>query len=73
MAGPIGTNFCSRLRSHLGMDIGSIQVAPQYTRGHFGGGGSRGLHIQQSVEAVKRLHRLAPNVVHVGGLVWDWT
>ena len=39
MAGPIGTNFSSRLRIHLGMDIGETQVAPQYTMGHFGGGG----------------------------------
>ena len=37
MAGPIGTNFGSCLRIHLGMDIGEIQVAPQYPRGHFGG------------------------------------
>ena len=35
-AGPIGTNFGSRLRIHRGMDIGYIKVAPQYPRGHLG-------------------------------------
>ena len=41
---PIGTNFGSRLRIHLGMDIDQIQVTPQYPRGHFGGGGKLGCH-----------------------------
>ena len=40
----------------------------QYPRGHFGG---RGSQIPKSGEAVKRLHRLAPNLVHVGGFVWE--
>ena len=69
-AGPIGTNFGSCLRIHLGMDIS--QVAPQYPRGHWGGGGS-GSPIQKSGKAVNRLHRLAPNLVHVSGFVWEWT
>ena len=54
------------------MDICSIQVAPQYPRGHLGGGG-RGSQIQKSGEAVKRLQRLAPNLVHAGRFVWEWT
>ena len=33
----------------------------------------RGSQIQKSVEAVKRLHRFAPNLVHVGGFIWEWT
>ena len=41
-------------------------------QGHLGGGGRRSI-IQKSGEAVKRLHRLAPNLVHVGGFVWEWT
>ena len=54
----------------MGMDIGEIQVAPQYTRRH---GGGRRSQIQKSGEAVKRLHQLAPNLVHVGGFVYEWT
>ena len=119
--GPTGTNFGSRLRIHLGMDIGYIQVAlntpgafrgvigghkfkclrklsndctdwhhiwytsadssgnghrqttirPQYPRGI--SGGYRGSQIQMSGEAVKRLERLAPNLVHAWGFVWEWT
>ena len=61
------------LRIHLGMDIGSIQFAPQNTREHGGGGGVQGSHIQKSREAVKRLARLARNLVHVCGFVWEWT
>ena len=36
-------------------------------------GGGRRSQIQKSGEAVKRLHRLAPNLVHVGGFVCEWT
>ena len=35
--------------------------------------GFRGSQIQKSWEAVKRLDRLAPNLVHVCGFVWEWT
>ena len=62
-AGPIGTTFGTRLRIRLGMDISSIQFAPQYPRGNFGG--FRGSEIQKSVEAVKRLDRLAPSLAHM--------
>ena len=37
------------------------------------GGGVGGSQIQKSGEAVKWLRRLAPNLVHVGGFVWEWT
>ena len=37
------------------------------TPGGIGGGGGRGSQSQKSGEAVKRLHRLPPNLVHVGG------
>ena len=43
----------------MGMDIVYIQDAPQYVRGHLGGG-YRGSHIQKYWDAVKRTHRLAP-------------
>ena len=36
-------------------------------------GGFRGSQIQKSWEAVNRLDRLAPNLVHVCGFVWEWT
>ena len=35
------------------------------------GGGVRGSKIQKSCEAVKRLDRLAPNLVHVCRFIWD--
>ena len=38
--------------------------------GHLGG--FRGSNIQKSGEAVKRLDRLAPTLVHVGGFIWEW-
>ena len=39
MGGPIGTKFGTRLRIHLGMDIGQKQLATVtlYPSGHFGG------------------------------------
>ena len=46
---PIGTNFGPRLRIHLGMNIGKIQVAPQYPRWDFGGGGGVGCHTFKSL------------------------
>ena len=36
------------------------------------GGGFRGSNIQNSRESVKRLDRLAPTLVHVCGLIWEW-
>ena len=36
-------------------------------------GGFRGSQIPKYWEAVKRLDRLAPNLVHVCGFVWEWT
>ena len=38
-----------------------------------GGGGVRGSHIQKSWEAVKRLDRFAPNLVHLCGFIWEKT
>ena len=35
--------------------------------------GRRGSQIQMCGEAVKRLDRLAPNLVHVCGFIWEWT
>ena len=37
------------------------------------GGGVGGHNFKSMGEVVKRLHRLAPNLVHVGGFVWEWT
>ncbi len=68
--GLIGTKFGTWLRIRQGMDIGSIQFAPQYPRGHFGG--FRGSQIQKYVEAVKRLDRLAPNLAHMCRFIWEW-
>ncbi len=46
MAGPIGTNFGSHLRIHLGMGIGKSPL--NTPRGHVGAGGVRGSQIQKS-------------------------
>ncbi len=43
---------------------------PSIPQGHWGGG--RGSQIQKYWEAVKQLHGLAPNLVHVGAFVWKW-
>ena len=37
MAGPISTKFGTHVRIHLGMDIGSKQLAPRDPRGELGG------------------------------------
>ena len=47
------------------------QIALRDTRGHWGGG-FKGSNIQKSWEAVKRLDRLAPTLVHVCGSIWEW-
>ena len=60
-AGPIGTNFGSRLRVHMGMDK---YKSPHNIQGGIWGGGVRGSQIQMSGEAVKLLDRLAANLVH---------
>ena len=39
----------------------------------FRGVGVRVSQIQKSGEAVKRLDRLAPPLVHVCGIIWEWT
>ena len=72
MAGTIGTNFGSRLRINLGMDVGKIQFASQYPQGGISGG-FRGSHILKAGEAVKQVERLAPPLVHVCGFIWEWT
>ena len=71
--GPICTNFGSRLRIHLGMGIQAKYKSPLNTPEGMSGGGVRGSHIQKYWEAVKRLDRLAPNLVHVCGFIWEWT
>ena len=65
-AGPIGTAFGRCLRIRLGMDIGST-IRPSTL-----GGGVRGTQIQKLGEDVKRLVRLAPNLVHMCRFIWEW-
>ena len=43
---------------------------PSIPQGDLGG---RWSQIQKSWEAVKRLHRLAPNLVQVSAFIWEWT
>ncbi len=44
---------------------------PQYPRGIWRA--VRGSQIQMFGEAIKRLDRLAPTLVHVCGFIWEWT
>ena len=41
--------------------------------GTWGGGGFRGSKMQKSGKSTKRLYRLAPNLLHVCGFIWEWT
>ena len=50
------------------MDIRQTNC-PKRHKGHLGG--FKGSTIQKSWEAVKRLDRLAPTLVHVGGFIWE--
>ena len=62
--GPIGTKFGTRLRIRLGMDN---TIRPSTL-----GGGVRGSQIQKSGEDVKRLVRLASNLVHMCRFIREW-
>ena len=66
-AGPIGTNSGTHVHTHLGMDIRQTNCHKR----HKGLGGFRGSNVQKSGEAVKRLERLAPHLVHVCGFVLE--
>ena len=46
------------------------QIAPRDKRGHLGG--FRGSNNQRSGNAVIRLDRLAPTLVHICGFIWEW-
>ena len=49
-------------------------IRPSIPQGAFpGGGGVAGHTFKKSWEAVKRLDRLAPHLVHVCVFVWEWT
>ena len=52
------------------MDIRQTNC-PKRNKGALGGG-FWGSNIQKSREAVKRLDRLAPTLVHVGGFIWEY-
>ena len=68
-AGPIGTKFGTHGQIHLGMDIRQMNCSKRHKGAS---GGFRGSNIQKSGEAVKRLGRLAPTLVHVCGFIWEW-
>ena len=46
-------------------------IRPSISQGAFWGG-FRGSQIQKYVEAVKRLHRLAPNLAYMCRFIWEW-
>ena len=51
------------------MDIRQTNC-PKIHKGHLGV--LRGSNIQKSREAINRLDRLAPTLVHVGGFIWEY-
>ena len=63
-AGPIGNIFGTHLEIRLRMEIRQPNCHSRH-KGHWGGG-VRGSNIQKSWDAVKRLDRLALNLVHDG-------
>ena len=67
-ADPNGTKFGTHVQIHLGMVIRQTNC-PERHKGHLGG--FKGSNILKSGEAVKRLDRLAPTLVHVGGFIWE--
>ena len=69
-AGPIGTKFGTHLQIYLGMDIHQTNCPSRHKGGTWG---VLGVNIQKSGEAVKRLDRLAPTLVHVCRFIWEWT
>ena len=72
MAGPIGTKFGTRLQILLEMEIFRLNtIRPSIPQVAFRGV-LRG-HKFKSGKAAKRLDRLAPNLVHVCGFIWEWT
>ena len=54
----------------MGMDIRQTNC-PSRLKGGTWGGGCYWSNIQKSREAVKRLNRLAPTLVHVCGFIWE--
>ena len=71
-AGPIGTTLVHVCRFSWEWTQAKYKSALNNPGGIWGGG-FRGSQIKKSWEAVKRLDRLAPNLVHVCGFVWEWT
>ena len=69
-AGHIGTKCWHTCADSSGNGY-SPNILPLEKQG--GAWGFRGSNIQKSWEVVKRLYRLAPTLVHVCGLVWEWT
>ena len=59
------------MQIHLGMDIRQTNCPKRHKRA-LGGGGLGVQTLKKSREAVKRLDRLAPTLVHVGGFIWEF-
>ena len=70
-AGPIGTKFGKHLQIHLAMDIMLKTISHSIPKGEIWG--FRWSKMQKSGKSTKRLDRLAPNLVHVCGFIWEWT
>ena len=67
--------FCARHRARCAYSSGNGYIPNKMNLKTQGGISGRfwGVTNPKVWEAVKRLHRLAPNLVHVCGFVWEWT
>ena len=65
--GPIGTKF----GKHMPVEWARYKLAPCDPGVNLGGFG--GSEIQTSGKTTKRLNRLAPNLAHMFGFIWEWT
>ena len=71
ISGPIGIKFGTHIQIHLEKVVGKIKICPVRPRGHMGG--FRGSEIDKWGKSANRLDRLAPNLAHICGFIWERT
>ena len=73
MAGPDWHQIWYTSADSTGNGHRLITIRPSIPQGALRGGGGLWGHKFKSGKAATRLNRLAPNLVQVGGFVWEWT